>query len=102
MRTMLSLAALSLGAMSMAQTFFDDFNRANGPLGANWQAINGSDSILNNAVAGTAANGLTLVSASAFTGAYNQTTVSADVRVLDQSATLTYAALSLGSDATIT
>lgn len=98
MRTYLSLAALALGAMSMAQTFSDNFNRADGALGANYTTQSGSSTIMGNAVGGTAANGLTLVNTSAFSGAYNVTSVSADISLLDSSSTLFYAALALGSD----
>lgn len=103
MRTLITGAMMTLGAMSMAQTFFDDFNRSDGALGANYQTLTGSPTIQGNAVGGTSANGLTLVQASAFTGAYDQTEVSADVRLLDPGvATTFYAALSLGSDGTTT
>jgi PEP-CTERM motif len=102
MRTILSLGLLSLGAISMSQTFFDDFNRADGALGANYNTLSGVPTIQGNAVGGTAANGLTLVSAANFSAAYNLQEVSADVRLLDTSATTFYAALSLGSDGTTT
>lgn len=102
MRITLSLAALALGSMGMAQSFFDNFDRANGPLGSNYTTLSGAPTISSNAVVGSAATGLTVVNASAFTGAYDLTTVKADMRLLDASSTLTYQAISLGSDATTT
>lgn len=94
------MAAVTSAAMS--QTFFDNFDRANGPLGANYTTLSGTQSITGNAVTGAAGAGLTLVNASAFTGAYDQTIVSADVRLLDTTSTLAYMALALGNDNTTT
>lgn len=98
MKLISTIAILAVAALSSAQSFTDNFNRSDGGLGANYTTQSGSVSISGNAVVGGNANGLTLVNSGVFTGAYNQTTVSADVSVLDQSSTLTYDAISLGSD----
>lgn len=97
----LLLIAVPGGALA---SFFDDFNRADGPLGANYNLVSGTQPVINAGMAAGAAsgNGLTLVSSSVFTGAYDQTIVSADVSLADSSTTLAYVALSLGSDATTT
>jgi hypothetical protein len=86
-----------VAALGSAQSFFDDFNRADGPLGANWQQVSGTDVISNNMAGSTAAaNGLALVQSSTFTGAYDLTTVTAIVGLRDQSTALAYTALALG------
>jgi hypothetical protein len=100
MRTTFALAMIVVSASALSQTFFDDFNRPDGPLGANYTTLSGTQSITSNAVTGANGAGLTLVNASAFTGAYDQTIVSGDVRLLDTTSTLSYIALSLGSNGT--
>ncbi len=104
MKSLLSLALVSIGAMSMSQTFFDNFNRADGGLGANYSLITGpATNVIGNQAGGTSgANGLTLVNAGTFTGAYNSTKVSADLSLTDASASVAYCALVLGGDGTAT
>lgn len=104
MRRIAFLALLGITSISGAQSFSDNFNRADGPLGSNYNLVSGTQpTILSNKAAGAAAvNGLTLVSASAFTGAYNTTKVSATVSLSDTATSLAYCAIALGSDGTAT
>lgn len=103
MRIHISLAALGTCALASAQ-FTDDFNRADGPLGANYDLVSGTMPVVsgNKAAGAAGSNGLTLVKASVFTGAYDLTTVKADVSLSDTSSSLAYCALALGSDGTAT
>jgi hypothetical protein len=82
-----------LAAIGSAQSFFDDFNRANGGLGSNYTTVSGSVSIDNNTVVGASGTGFTLVNASVSTAPYLLSTVQIDVGVRDQSSTLTYSAI---------
>ena len=103
MKSVTTLAVFSLCVASMAQSFFDDFNRADGLLGANYTRLSGTSVIIGNEVGNTpAGGGLTIVNASAFSAAYSQQIVQGDLRVIDQTTALTFGALSLGSDGTIT
>lgn len=94
---------MALSGAASAQ-FFDDFNRADGPIGANYDLISGGAlNVSSNLLAGsTSTAGLTLVKSSVFTGSYDGTTVSADFSLVDQSTTLTYCGLVLGNDGTTT
>lgn len=97
MRLTITLGLMALAAVGLSQSFFDDFNRADGGLGANYTAVTGAMQILGNEATGTAnGNGLTLVNAGLFSAAYSVHRVQADVRVTDQSSTLAYVALALG------
>jgi hypothetical protein len=104
MKRLLFLVAVSVAAGAHGQTFFDDFNRADGGLGANWQLITGPQPIIssNRAIGGGTGNGITLINSAVFSGAYDLQRVEADVSVLDQSSTLAYSALILGGTGTTT
>lgn len=99
MRIYLGIALIASCAVASAQ-FSDNFNRADGGLGANYDLVAGpATNVIGNMAGGTSgANGLTLVKSSVFTGAYNLTTVKADLSLSDQSSALTYCALALGND----
>ena len=97
------MAVMALSGAASAQ-FFDDFNRADGPIGSNYDFISGGAlNVSSNMLAGsTASAGLTLVKSSVFTGSYSGTTVQADFSLIDQATTLTYCGLVLGNDGTTT
>ena len=98
-----SIAIIALAAIGSAQVFSDDFNRADGGLGANYTAVSGSLLINGNAVVGAAsANGLTLVNSGVISGSYLNSMVQADLSVRDQSSTLTYSAIAFGHDGSTT
>lgn len=103
-RVYFSGAAVLLAGFAGAQSFSDDFNRADGGIGANYNLISGpAINVLSNQAAGSASGlGLTLVDAGVFTGNYDTTAVSADVSLSDATTTLAYCALALGSDGTAT
>lgn len=97
MRLSITLAMLATAAVGMSQSFFDDFNRADGGLGANYTTVTGGMQVLGNEATGTGTgNGLTMVNAGMFSAAYTLHRVQADIRLMDTSATLTYSALALG------
>ncbi len=99
MKYSITLAALTFGCMGMSQAFFDDFNRPDGALGSNYTTVLGNTGIVNNAATGlTSGTGLTLLNASAFSANYADMILKADLSVLDQSATLTYQALHIGTN----
>ncbi len=103
-RAYLSGAAVLLAGFAGAQSFSDDFNRADGGIGANYNLISGpAINVSSNKAAGSASGvGLTLVDAGVFTGNYDTTPVSADLSLSDSTVTLAYCALALGSDGTTT
>lgn len=99
MKTVGTLVVAALCATAYSQSFFDDFNRPDGPLGTDYTTFHGSVEIIGNEAGSIAdGSGVTLVNSGVFAGAYNQTMVQGDVRVIDQSTTLTYIALILGGD----
>jgi len=96
MRLMITLAMMATAAVGLSQSFFDDFNRADGGLGANYTTVTGGMQVLGNEATGTAnGNGLTLVNAGMFSAAYTVHKVQADIRLMDTTSTLTYSALAL-------
>jgi hypothetical protein len=105
MRLLIAFAVVGLSASSFAQ-FSDNFNRADDVnLGINWDVIgtgSATRTISNEAGNIASALNLSLVKSSVFTGAYDQTTVSADFHLTDATTTLAYVALALGHDGTTT
>lgn len=104
MKHTLTLAALALSTAAFSQSFFDDFNRADGDPGANWVNMGGAPmTIMSNEITGSGTgNGLTLVDSGAFTGAFDTTVVQADLRIIDNSSTLAYAAVAIGHNGLLT
>ncbi len=96
MRLTITLAMMATAAVGLSQSFFDDFNRADGGLGPNYTTVTGGMQILGNEATGTASsNGLTMVNAGMFSAAYTVHRVQADIRLMDTTSTLTYSALAL-------
>lgn len=81
MKLGLGIALLSLSAVSSAQFFFDDFNRANGPLGANYTNVSGTATqVISNQAGNTVgSNNLSLVTLGNYSASYMQTVVEADI-----------------------
>ena len=104
MKKLLVLSAVAISASAMSQSFFDDFNRANGDPGANWVNLGGAPlTILDNEITGSGTgNGLTLVDGTAFSASFEMTILQADLRVTDNSSTLAYAALAIGHNGVLT
>jgi hypothetical protein len=105
MKLIFSASLVAMCAVGFAQTFADDFNRADDVnLGVNYDPIAGTATrTISNEAGNTASStNLSLVKSSVFTAPYDTTIVSADFRTLDATATLTFVALALGQDGTTT
>ncbi|MBM3989187.1 MAG: hypothetical protein FJ294_14670 [Planctomycetes bacterium] len=80
MRSILSLAALlALAGNALAQSWSDDFNRANGPIGGNWSALSGTWAVVSNQGAHTATTTNSLLQHTVATGGYASTIAELDV-----------------------
>ncbi len=79
-KVIITSVLLALAAAAGAQTFSDDFNRANsGTLGSNWTLVSPTTQIINNAATnGSSSLGLSTVNG--YSAAYTAVTVSADVQ----------------------
>lgn len=72
-------ALLALATHASAQSWSDDFNRANGPIGGNWTAVSGTWAILNNQGTHTAVTSNTILQHTLATGSYASTVAELDV-----------------------
>ncbi len=82
MRKLFGLVIIAVSSMAQAQSFFDDFNRANAAtLGPNYTNVSGTATqVISNRAGNTApSNNLSLVTTGNFSASYMQTIVEADI-----------------------
>ena len=80
MQRFVSFAALlALAASASAQSWSDDFNRANGPIGGNWTAVSGTWAISGNQGTHTAATTNSILQHTLATGSYVSSVTELDV-----------------------